>query len=60
MSEADLHRTILKLERIIEIQRAAMDRLALCPDHRDKATGVCIVCQAELRGKLQERERHGA
>lgn len=27
-----------------------VDRLALCPGHRDKATGRCIVCQAEERG----------
>src|SRR5262245_44901432 len=25
----------------------AYERLNLCPDHRDKATGRCVVCQAE-------------
>lgn len=42
------------LQRIVEIERRAYDRLALCPDHRDKANGRCIVCVAE------ERERRAA
>lgn len=33
-----------------------IDRLALCPDHRDKATGRCIVCQAEERTRAELRE----
>jgi hypothetical protein len=36
-----------KLERMVEIEKRAYDRLALCPDHRDKANGTCIVCKAE-------------
>ena len=32
-----------------------IERLALCPDHRDKATGRCIVCQAEERTRQELR-----
>lgn len=32
-----------------ELTAHAYDTLALCPDHRDKATGRCIVCVAEER-----------
>jgi GNAT superfamily N-acetyltransferase len=32
-----------------------LERLALCPDHRDKAIGVCIVCQAEKRTREELR-----
>ena len=35
--------------QVRQIERAAYERLALCSDHRDKATGRCIVCQAEER-----------
>jgi hypothetical protein len=37
---------------------AAYDRLHLCPDHRDKASGTrCIVCDGERRGREDERAR---
>lgn len=42
---------IARLTRINEIERRNYERLALCPDHRDKASGRCIVCQAETRSK---------
>lgn len=44
-----------RLARVVEIERRAYDRLALCPDHRDKATGRCIVCVAEERTKRELR-----
>lgn len=34
-----------------------VERLALCPDHRDKATGRCIVCQAEERTRMEQAKR---
>jgi hypothetical protein len=39
-------------EHRIEIATRAYDRLALCPDHRDKASGRCIVCTAEERTRV--------
>lgn len=33
-----------------------IERLALCPDHRDKATGRCVVCVAEERTRREERD----
>jgi predicted ribosome quality control (RQC) complex YloA/Tae2 family protein len=44
-----LREALDKQTRISEIEKQAYDRLALCPDHRDKASGVCVVCQAEAR-----------
>jgi hypothetical protein len=32
-----------------------IERIALCPDHRDKATGRCIVCVAEERTRGERR-----
>lgn len=29
-----------------------IERMALCPDHRDKGVGRCIVCQAAARAPL--------
>lgn len=29
------------------------ERNAICPDHRDKGTGTCIVCQAETRTRRE-------
>lgn len=40
---------IAKAKVIIELAQRAYDRLALCPDHRDKTNGTCIVCMAERR-----------
>ena len=39
-----------------EIEKAyqrAYDRLQLCPDHRDKVNGRCIVCMAEERTRQE-------
>jgi len=50
--------------RRYELLQHAFDRLNLCPDHRDKATGVCVVCQAETRTRrmmedeYEERQSH--
>lgn len=38
-----------RAEHIAGIECRQLERLALCPDHRDKASGQCIVCQAETR-----------
>lgn len=34
-----------------------IERLALCSDHRDKATGRCIVCHAEERTRAELRRQ---
>lgn len=43
--------TIAQLKRRLEISERQYDRLALCPDHRDKATGRCIACDGETRSR---------
>lgn len=40
----------LQIERILTRQ---YDALAICPDHRDKHDGRCIVCVAEERTKVE-------
>ncbi len=52
-----LLRTLHIAETRLQHLQRQYDRLALCPDHRDKATGRCVVCQAEDRAKQEERER---
>lgn len=37
----------------VRLLRRQVERMALCPDHRDKATGRCIVCQAEERTRQE-------
>ena len=49
-----------KLDCVIEIERRAYDRLALCSDHRDKATGRCIVCVAEERTRREQAAKPAA
>jgi hypothetical protein len=44
-----------KQRRIAEMERRALERLNLCSDHRDKAAGLCIVCQAEHRTRDEYR-----
>lgn len=46
----------------LRLLRRQVERMALCPDHRDKATGRCIVCQAEerTRQELADIARPGA
>lgn len=46
-----------RLQRILEIERGYLERLAICPDHRGKHDGTCIVCQAEKRTADEYRER---
>lgn len=41
------------IKHVVELERRNYDRLALCSDHRDKATGRCIVCVAEERTKRE-------
>lgn len=45
--------------RILEAKLAGakrqVDRWNLCPDHRDKATGRCMVCDGERRGREEAR-----
>ena len=36
-----------------------VERLALCPDHRDKTSGRCVACDGERRGREEERSRRG-
>lgn len=38
-----------QLELRLRLAERAYERLNLCPDHRDKASGTCIVCEAERR-----------
>lgn len=38
-----------EVEPELRLLRRQVERMALCPDHRDKGTGRCIVCQAEER-----------
>lgn len=33
-----------------------VERLALCPGHRDKTTGRCIACQAERTARIEVSE----
>lgn len=40
---------------MLEHAQHYIDRLALCADHRDKATGRCVVCQAEERTRQEVR-----
>lgn len=54
----DLNQRTYELDRTRnERDRAErqVDRFALCPDHRDKATGRCVVCQAEERTRIELR-----
>lgn len=44
---------LLKFE--LDALRRQVERLALCPDHRDKADGRCIVCVAEERTRAEVR-----
>jgi len=43
------------LDAQLRITERALDRLSLCSDHRDKATGHCVVCQAEERTRAEIR-----
>lgn len=48
---------IARLNLIIKIENEHYERMKLCPDHRDKLSGRCIVCDGEKRGKDEERAR---
>lgn len=41
----------------LRLLRRQVERMALCSDHRDKATGRCIVCQAEERTRQELKDR---
>ena len=42
---------LLQAELDLRVMRGQLERLALCPDHRDKAIGGrCVVCVGEERG----------
>lgn len=42
---------IARLQHRVGLETRAYERLELCPDHRDKTNGTCIVCMAEKRTK---------
>lgn len=48
---------LLQAELQIRLLQRQVERLALCPDHRDKATGRCVICVAEERTRQDERDR---
>lgn len=52
---SDLKRVATRDRNMAIADRHYIERLALCPDHRDKATGRCIVCQAEERTRQELR-----
>lgn len=49
-------REIERLNLIIKIENGHYERMKLCPDHRDKLSGRCIVCDGERRGKHERDE----
>jgi hypothetical protein len=54
--------TLQYAQHRIDMLERQYDRLALCPDHRDKVTGRCVVCIAEERTRYEaqlEREANG-
>ena len=55
--EAALAQEMARLQLRVTLAERQVERMALCPDHRDKATGRCIVCQAEERTTQEHRER---
>lgn len=52
----ELQSTLKKTEQHLLLAQRALERLALCPDHRDKYTGRCIVCVAEERTRRELKE----
>lgn len=58
ISVAELAR-FRRLEAVVALQRRIIDRLPLCPDHRDKVTGRCAECgREEAERKLAAIARH--
>ena len=48
----DTDRILLQTAELeLRLLQGQLGRLALCPDHRDKATGRCIVCVAVERAE---------
>jgi hypothetical protein len=51
----DSEKAVKRLSLRLGIERQYRERMALCPDHRDKANGICIACQAEKRTREEMR-----
>lgn len=48
---------LMQAELEIRLLQRQVERLALCSDHRDKATGRCVICVAEERTRQAGLDR---
>ena len=56
MSGESTHDALLRLahEKREMHERRYIERFGLCPDHRDKPTGVCPLCTIETRTRQRD------
>lgn len=57
LNRLDAELTRLRME--LELRRNQMDRMGLCPDHRDKFHGRCAACEKEQTETKLETLREG-